>query len=63
MQCSAVVKSRTVQHRSINPFRCEGVPFLGLNYSEFEWFVPRNGTAVLKGTAHELLYLSTVPLL
>ena len=31
-----------------NPFRT-AVPFWGATYLEFDWFVPKTGTAVLKG--------------
>ena len=39
------------------PFRT-AVPCWGTNYSKFEWFVPNNGTAVLKGLRFksEILY-------
>ena len=33
---------------SLDPFRA-AVPFWGQSTWEFEWFVPQNGTAVLKG--------------
>ena len=32
----------------VNPFKT-AAPFWGTNYLEFDWFVPKNGTAVLKG--------------
>ena len=57
---NGIEKKRCVGPSVLNPVEDRSL-VLGTNYLQFEWFVPQNGTAVLKGLSGSSFYAFGTP--